>query len=239
MTGWEVRPRNAGNQRWQRGLIVVLLLALPLAFWGGLLWGERDTQAALAEQQTLRAHLDQQARQVAVLQLRLAQVGSGDKVGQQADEQNRLTIKLLEEQIFALQQDLSAYKGVLAPDSRRDGLRIRAFEVQGTDRPRHFRYKLLLSRVGPDDQSLTGQLTVTLEGLQDGKAVSLPLASLSPELAAQTIPFAFKHFQAIPEAARFADLELPAGFEPQQIEVRAEVQGHKPLVRTFKWNDKK
>lgn len=239
MSGWEVRPRNSRRQGWLRGLLLVLLAIMPLAFWGGVLWGERGRAAALAEQQALTAQLARQELQLQALQLRLAEVGSGEKVGLQADEQNRLTIKLLEEQVFALQQDLSAYKSVLAPDSRREGLRVRAFEVQGTDNPLVFRYKLLLSRVGTADQALKGQLNVMLEGRQDGKAVSLSLASLSRDLASQAIPFAFKHFQAIPEAARFAELELPAGFEPQQIKVHAEVQGQKPLVRTFKWDQKK
>jgi hypothetical protein len=129
----------------------------------------------------------------------------------------------------------------LAPASRREGLRIRTFELQATDRPLHFRYKILLSRVGKDDKPLVGQLVVTVEGRQGSKAVSLQLATLTQDLpdqfSGQAIPFTFKHFQAIPEAGRFAELKLPDGFVPQQIRVRAEVKGEKPLERTFKWID--
>ncbi|WP_372865784.1 DUF6776 family protein [Pseudomonas sp.] len=172
---------------------------------------------------------------------RLVVVSSGERVAQQANEQSRLTIKLLEEQIFKQQQDLASYRGVLAPASRREGLRIRAFELQATDRPLHFRYKILLSRVGKDDKPIEGQLVVTVEGRQDGKAVSLELAALTQNLpdqfSGQVIPFAFKHFQAIPEAGRFAELKLPDGFIAHQIRVRAEIKGEKPLERTFKWID--
>ncbi|MET1077218.1 MAG: DUF6776 family protein [Pseudomonas sp.] len=239
MAGWEVRPRNLRGERWLRGVTVVLLLALPALFWAGQQYQLRQTHAVLAQQQVLRAQVDEQAKQLEQLRQRLALRTSGEQVGQQANEQSRLTIKLLEEQIFALQQDLAAYEGVLAPASRQQGLRIRAFDLQPSATPRLFRYKVLLSRVGNDDQPLSGQLEVTLEGQQHGKAISFPLTQLSAELGGRPIRFAFKHFQAIPDAARFAELELPAGFEPRLIRVRAEVQGEKPLESQFKWNDKK
>ncbi|MEX6501809.1 DUF6776 family protein [Pseudomonas zhanjiangensis] len=183
----------------------------------------------------------EQEQEIDRLRQRLAVVSSGETVAQQANEQNRLAIKLLEEQIFKQQQDLAFYKGVLAPASRREGLRIRTFELQATDIKGVFRYKILLSRVGKDDQPLAGQLRVTVEGRQGGKEVSLELASLAQGDAdgarEQAIPFAFKHFQAIPEAGRFAELMLPEGFSPRQVRVRAEVKGEKPLERTFKWID--
>ncbi|MHA6495480.1 DUF6776 family protein [Pseudomonas borbori] len=197
------------------------------------------SQAAVLQAQPAQARVVELERELDQARQRLAVVGSGEKVAQQANEQSRLTIKLLEEQIYKQQQDLAFYKGVLAPGSRRDGLRIRTFELQATDRPRHFRYKLLLSRVGKDDQPLEGQLTVTVEGRQGDKDVSLPLAELTrgmpDQLAEPVVPFSFKHFQALPEAGRFAELQLPAGFEPSQVKVRAEVKGEKPLERTFKW----
>lgn len=241
MAGWEVRPSDPRRAGRVRLALLLLILAVPAAFYAGTWWQARSTQALLAEQQALEVRLSEQEQELDRLRQRLAVVSSGEKVTQQANEQNRLAIKLLEEQIFKQQQDLAFYKGVLAPASRREGLRIRTFEVQATDKPQHFRFKLLLSRVGKDDKPLVGQLQVTVEGRQDGKEVSLELAALTQglpdELPEQAIPFAFKHFQAIPEAGRFAELRLPEGFEPSQVRVRAEVKGEKPLERTFKWID--
>ena len=241
MAGWEVRPSDPRRAGRVRLALLLLIFAVPLAFFAGAWWQARSTQAFMAEHEVLQTRLSEQERELEQLRQSLVVLSSGEKVAQQANEQNRLTIKLLEEQIFKQQQDLAFYKGVLAPASRREGLRIRAFELQATDRPRHFRYKLLLSRVGKDDKPLQGQLRVTVEGRQGGKDVSLELADLTQglpdELSDQEIAFTFKHFQAIPEAGRFAELKLPAGFEPRQVRVRAEVKGEKPLERTFKWID--
>lgn len=241
MAGWEVRPSDPLRARRVRLALLVLVLAIPAGFYAGSWWQARSTQAVLAERQAMQARLVELEQENDRLRQRMAVLSSGEKVAQQANEQNRLAIKLLEEQIFKQQQDLAFYKGVLAPASRREGLRIRTFELQATDRPRVFRYKLLLSRVGKDDKPLQGQLQVTVEGLQGDKDVSLALASLTQEsgdpLREQLIPFAFRHFQAIPEAGRFAELKLPEGFTPRQVRVRADVKGEKPLERTFNWID--
>lgn len=241
MAGWEVRPSDPRRGRRIRLAFLLLVLAIPAAFHAGGWWQARDVQAQVDHTGSLETRLREQEQELDMLRQRLAVAGSGEKVAQQANEQSRLTIKLLEEQVFKLQQDLAFYKGVLAPASRREGLRIRAFELQATDTPRLFRYKILLSRVGKDDKPLEGQLEVTVEGRQAGKDSSLELAGLTHGLAEpldkQVIPFTFKHFQAIPEAGRFAELKLPEGFEPVQVKVRAQIQGEKPLERTFKWID--
>jgi hypothetical protein len=239
MPGWEVRPSDPGRTRRLRMLGLLLVLCIPLAFYAGW-WWQQHLHPIVVEAQSAAAPDEELMREVEALRQRLAVVSSAEKVSQQANEQSRLTIKLLEEQIYKQQQDLAFYKGVLAPATRREGLRIKTFELQATDRPEHFRYKILLSRVGKGDTPLEGQLQVSVVGMQDGQAVTLELAALTaglPDaLAEQPIAFAFKHFQAIPEAGRFAELKLPEGFVPHEIKVRADVQGEKPLLRTFKWN---
>jgi len=245
MAGWEVRPNDPRRQRRLRVALMLLLLALPAAFWAGQWWrgheiGEVDKAAGQHEQLLLR--LAEQERELEQLRQRLAVVSSGESLQQRANEQSRKTIKLLEEEIFKQQQDLASYENVLAPGNRREGLRIRAFELQATEQPRHFRYKLLLSRVGRDDKPLAGRLQVTVLGRQNGQDLSLELAALTQgfpdSLAEQSIPFSFQHFQAIPEAERFAELMLPEGFEPLQVKIQAEVEGEsKALEHTFKWID--
>lgn len=241
MEGWEVRPANSGRTRRQVLAWLLVLAMVPLAFYAGGYWQmqQAGVQAQLQSPEQLNRVAELEG-QLDRLQQRVALLSSGEKLSQQANEQSRLTIKLLEEQIYKQQQDLAFYKGVLAPASRREGLRVRTVEVQATDTPGLFRYKILLSRVGKSDEPLAGQLQVSLVGQQGSDTLTLELApltqGLADALAEQSIPFAFKHFQAIPEAGRFAELQLPEGFVPHEIRVRAEVEGEKPLLRTFKWN---
>lgn len=240
MAGWEVRLSDPGRARRRRVFVLLLVLCIPLAFYAGS-WWQHYMQPAVAVGQPVESERDEQLlRDLEELRQRVAVLSSAEKLSQQANEQSRLSIKLLEEQIYKQQQDLAFYKGVLAPASRREGLRIRAFELQATDSPELFRYKILLSRVGKGEAPLEGQLHVSIVGKQGEQDVTLELAALSADLPdalpEQPITFVFKHFQAIPEAGRFAELKLPEGFVPREIKVRAEVQGEKPLLRTFKWN---
>ena len=176
--GWEVRLSDPRRERRRRLLLVMLVLAVPAAFALGWYWPQTQPQQRPEDTQALLARLAEQDQELELLRQRLAVVGSSDKVTQQAMEQNRRTIKLLEEQIFKQQQDLAFYKGVLAPASRREGMRIRAFELQATDQPQRFRYKLLMSRVGASDEPLQGRLHITVEGQQNGKSATLELLSL-------------------------------------------------------------
>ena len=233
--GWEVRLSDPRRERRHRWLQLLLVLAVPAAFALGWYWPQVQPQQTPEDTHALLTRVAEQEQELELLRQRLAVVGSSDKVTQQAMEQNRRTIKLLEEQIFKQQQDLAFYKGVLAPASRREGIRIRAFELQATDAPQRFRYKLLMSRVGTSDEALQGRLRITVEGLQDGKPAMLELAALSDEVSESSIAFSFKHFQSFPEAGRFGELQLPEGFEPRQVKVQAEVEGDKPLSRTFEW----
>ena len=241
MAGWEVRLHDPARARRVRVFVVLLVLCIPLAFYAGSFWQQQRQPAVQMEPASVAVRDEQLLREVDELRQRLVVLSSAEKVSQQANEQSRLSIKLLEEQIYKQQQDLAFYKGVLAPASRREGLRIKTFELQATDRPEHFRYKILLSRVGKGETPLEGQLQVSIVGKQGEQDVTLELAALTaglPDaLPGQAIAFAFKHFQAIPEAGRFAELKLPEGFTPREIKVRAEVQGEKPLLRTFKWNN--
>lgn len=233
--GWEVRLSDPRRERRRRWLQLLLVFAVPAAFALGWYWPQVQPTQAAEEPHALLTRVAEQEQELELLRQRLAVVDSSDKVTQQAMEQNRRTIKLLEEQIFKQQQDLAFYKGVLAPASRREGIRIRAFELQATDVPLRFRYKLLMSRVGASDEALQGRLRITIEGQQNGKPAALELSALSDEVSESSIAFSFKHFQSFPEAGRFGELQLPEGFEPRQVKVQAEVEGDKPLSRTFEW----
>lgn len=221
---------------WRRLVPIALLLALPAAFYAGAWQSERRVSERLDQARVQGEQLQVRSAELEQLRRQLVVQESGTRLAQQAGEQSRQTIKLLEEQVFQLQQELATCKEVLAPASNREGLRIRSFELQSTAEPRRFRYKILLSRVGPDEQVLEGSLQVELRGRLGGRSRNLPLVELAEAVPADGLPFAFRHFQAIPEGGQFAELELPEGFEPLEVHLRARIKGlRQPLERSFRW----
>lgn len=236
---WEVKTLDPRQQRRRRRLLVALLVALPLIVYGAYWKGGEDSRARILELESLEQHYEQLSRELEQSQQMQAVLSSGERLGRQANEQSRQTIKLLEEQIYKLQQDLAFYKGVLAPASRREGLRIRSFELQSSEDPLLYRYKLLLSRVGTDDKPLEGQVRISVVGKRGGEEVELDLGELSGDWKGPT-SFAFRHLQAFPEGARYAELRLPEDFTPSEVKVRADIKGQRqPLERTYNWNEEK
>jgi hypothetical protein len=236
MGGWQVMPVTPGRS-WRRRLLCgALILCIPLAFYAGGLWQQGRSAPATGSLQSEQHEgaLEELRQQLAVLQ-------SADQLSQQANEKSRLTIKLLEEQIYQQQQDLAFYKGVVAPESRQNALNIKAFELLPTEMEGRYRYKVLLNRLGKGDKPLQGQLHISVTGRQDGKTLRLPLAELVkgvPDAQEAPIAFVFKHFLAIPEAAQFAELQLPPGFVAEKVMVRAEIKGQKDVVQTFELHKK-
>lgn len=241
MTGWEVRPSNRAQERRLRVALVALLIALPLAFYAGSWWQARANQGQAQAFTAMQGQVEEQARELDELRQRMAVLSSGEQLAQQSNEQSRQTIKLLEEQNFKQQQELAFYKGVLAPDSKVNGLLIRSFDIHATETPGLYRFKLMLSRIGKDDKPLQGRLNVQLEGSLNGKAKNLPLIQLSGDLpdgsTDKAIPFAFKHLQAIPDGGRMGELRIPEGFAPKRIRIKADVEGGKAVERQIEWTD--
>ena len=235
MSGWELQFRDPRRAWLVRLGVGALLLAVPLAFLGGRWSTGADAARSEADAQRQETLIGEQKAELERLRTEIEVLRSGERLSQQATEQSRQTIKLLEDQVFKQQQDIAFYKGVVAPASKADALEIRAFEVQGTDDPQRFRYKVMLSRLGRDDRKLDGRLKVRISGkLAPG---TLPTTSNSSRRnwARQGCRFP-PAFPVDPRRGRFAELELPKNFIPKLIDVRAELNGQsKPLQRRFDW----
>lgn len=233
---WQVRVVQPGQGRWKNAVLLLAAVLLPLAVYSGYQWRDYEVGAALDGHDELVERLAQLEEAEQALKQRQAVLESGGRLAQQASEQSRQTIKMLEGEVFQLQQDLAFYKEAVAPGSRREGLTIHAFELQPTDDARLFRYKFMLSRVGDDEKSLKGQLKIEVLGQEGNKAKRMPLHELSEQVSKDGIQFGFKHYQLYPAAGLFAELRLPEGFVPQRIRILAVVAGQKqPIERTFDW----
>lgn len=232
---WEIRVRDPRRERWQRILILLLIIAVPLTWYATRTY-ERQRYERLKDVNAGAAvKLQRQSSELEQLRRKVAVLGSGEQLTQQAMEQSRQSIKLLEAEIYLLQQELGTTKGIIGAN-RKDELQLRAFEVVPSEDPQRFFFKLFLGRTGNGSTPMAGKLAIEVRGKQGGKAVSLPLAELSRDVEAGGIPFSLRNFLAFPEGGRLAELRLPQDFSPSDIRVKASVDGERQaLEKTFKW----
>lgn len=217
------------------GLIVTLLLASPLSAWFGWEFALRSQQAVLQERDHLLVRQIELVTELDALRKSYQQLEVDLLVAREAVTEGRDVVQELELQLFRVQQDLAQYQGALSPNATLPGLRIQAFELHATDQPDTFRYKVMVTRVGEDSDSVQARLQLNVHGQQDGKSRVLALDDLTRAATADAMELNFRYFQVVPANGRGAEIVLPAGFRPEQVTLKA-VQNGKVLVeQSFEW----
>ncbi len=205
-------------------LSLVLILVGMAACFASYYWGLRLAGAELAvlrDQnaglQVKLANLDESHTEA--LQ-QLANLRLGAEVDQQANEGVRQEILTLKSQIAELEEDITFYRGLMAPTADKQGLSIGALNIVATSQPRHFEYTLVVQQLATSHELLKGYVNVTVVGYEAGVSKRVPLKLLSSDIADEDIKLRFKYFQTL-----HGELVLPDGFDPERIEVVAVATG--------------
>lgn len=208
-----------------------MLLGLLLCGWLGWMTAMHFSQKS--DYQRLRDERAGIQTELEETRLRHQQLEVDLLVARQALVDSQAAVAELEQQLFRLQQDLAQYQGALVPNAMAHGVRIQAFELQRTDIIGIFRYKIMVSRVGSESDTVQARLLLTLQGRQGDEQVRYPLKELTSSRT-EYLPLDFRYFQVVP-GNDDAELVLPLGFEPEQIELKVEHDGKIVLEQTLKW----
>jgi hypothetical protein len=118
----------------------------------------------------------------------------------------------MQSQIARLNQDLSFYRGLVQPESLIH-VKVQQMQIVPQGPPGQFHLKFVLMQTGKSDKEVNGSASLTIDGLQNGKPMSLTYAQVSPSRHL-ALAYSFKYFQDYDEP-----LELPPGFEPTRVGV--------------------
>lgn len=222
-------------QTLKTGLIVILLLASPLSAWFGWEFALRSQQAVLQERDKLLVRQLELVAELDSLRQGYQELEVDLLVAREAVTGGRDVVQELEQQLFRVQQDLAQYQGALAPNAMVPGLRIQSFELQATEKPDAFRYKVMVSRVGEDGGWVEARLEMSIHGKQEGQAVVLTLGDLAPDLPADAMVLSFRYFQVLPVNGQAAELVLPDNFQPQLVTLKAMQDDEVLVEQSFDW----
>jgi hypothetical protein len=215
--------------------VLLLMLAIPASAWQAWQAGLRSQADVVQERDRLLVQREDLLAELTAARERAQQLEVDLLVALESVSENRGMVRELEQQLFHLQQDLAQYQGALVPNATSPGIRIQAFELLPTEDTERFRFKVMVSRVGDEDDTVQAQLRMQVHGMQDGEMTSMPLADLTDADDADGIALDFRYFQVVPTPGTQWELRLPEGFQPVRVELQAVQDGSTMVERSFEW----
>ena len=215
--------------------IFVTLLALGMAaggYYGGVINSVDEIQALSLQRDTLENSLADAEHTISSLSQRVSILEKGGEVDRKATEGVRQTVIELKAQIATLEEEVSFYKGIMAPSGNDKGLRVSKIDVTREENSNRYRYSIMLTQVADNRSYISGLAAVNVVGLMNGERVILPLRDLDSDVTELGVKFRFRYFQEIS-----GTLTLPAQFVPEQVQVVSQSTGSKAqrVEETINW----
>jgi uncharacterized protein DUF6776 len=218
-----VRVRHK-KRRWP--LIILVALAW-FASIGAALLLTQQTENFVDRAEINRAHKEQDA-----LLQRITVLERSEQVARAAYGDLQQNLKDRQEEISALRADLAFYSR-LTNGSKLEALNVHGVHLQAAASPRVYNFSITLTQTLKSGQIATGHMRVSVNGVRDGKLVTLGWGDLAPNQDGSGLPFSFKYFQQIT-----GTLMLPDKFTPNRIRVEADAAGDMGKVdQEFAWVD--
>ncbi len=233
---------NANKPRQLRGVqrdrifviggIVCGLIIIWIAFELGQIRAGHNGLEALQRYGEFEAQLDAAGKQNNELHSKIALLETGRKIDEEAYSQVGQQLVELQNKILAQQEDLAFYRGIVA--DQQTGLRVQDLELLASSEPESFSLRLVLAQALRASQRISGSAKLQVEGVSDGKPLTLGLAELGVDAAQRKslTNFSFRYFLSLE-----ADLVLPEGFVPERVIVTLTPKGKrtKAVEKTFDW----
>lgn len=205
-------------------VIAVVVVVALLSYWQGGQLLRAEHQQLSSDFQRVSAQLKQVAAryQDASQQLTNAKVGSD--IDRQAVNEVRSVIGEHKQTINQLNEEITFYKGLMAPTEREQGLGIRSWELYPGSAKGRYHYKLVLQQLALKHTVLKGSVQVDIIGRRNGIEETLSLDILSGQLDGKGIKLRFKYFQYVD-----GELQIPVGFVPERIDIVARATSPKKV----------
>ena len=222
---------------WRMFFITAFIAGAVISALVGFAYGYYQTLLTQETAQAGHAELERELESVQLensdLNRKIAILDRSSVMDQHANREVQETINGLRDRVAELEQDIVYYRGVVAEEIEDTGLIISRLEIDGTNDPRIYNYKLVVRQRDADgDTYLLGHVNVSLLGRKNDKLVIIPLRDISAEQDELDIRLRFRYFQNIE-----GELALPEGFEPERVQIAAVETApiEKTLDQDFDW----
>lgn len=154
------------------------------------------------------------------LQQRITVLERSEQIVKVANADLQQTIREREEEIAGLRADLAFYNRLTGGNTKREGLAIQGLQLSAVNNLSAYNFIVTLTQNLKKGQMINGHLSLSIEGVKDGKLQTMGWSNLGHAAQSAGLEFGFKYFQRIN-----GTLMLPEGFVPNRITVVADASG--------------
>ncbi len=228
-----LQQHGAGRTYAVRALLLGLVLVIGyLVFEFGRIRAGYDVGDAASDRQTYEDHIMTLDDEIVELNQEVALLKTHRDVDSKAYKEVEVSLTALQAKIQEQRDAIAFYRGIVSPSDRNSGLRVQDMRVTRGKAEREFNVRLVLVQAMKHDRKVSGDVHLSVEGVQDGVDTTYAFAQLLPEKAEKRWAFSFRYFQDFSR-----QLVLPDGFTPERVhvEVRSRTRSIASIEESFAW----
>lgn len=231
------------NQPWRKTALVGGSVALiAVAAWGlfsytrastvsGFESAKLEVEELREERRALTRDLRAARDEIARLKEQVVYVQRSTEIDTQACESVRVSLTDLQTEAADLREQLAFYRGIVAPEQSRAGVRVYEFKLSAGSVAGNFRYDLVLIQSVRHDRRVAGRIEVQLIGRRGSTEQRLSLSDLAVG-EARNLVFSLKYFEEFS-----GEFRLPQGFAPERVVVTLvpAAEGAPQIEEAYEW----
>lgn len=228
-----LQMHGAGRTWVVRGLLLGLIaISGYLIFEFGRINAGYDIVDAANDRQAYEDHITALDDTIVALKQEVALLETHREIDREAYKEVEGSLAALQSKIQEQRDAIAFYRGIVSPVDGNSGLRVQDLKLTRGRAEREFNLRLVLVQAMQHDRKVSGNVSLIVEGSQNGVETSYTLTQLIPAQADKGWAFSFRYFQDFDR-----QLVLPEGFTPERIrvEVRSKTRSIESIEASYAW----
>jgi cell division protein FtsB len=213
-------------------IAVLVLVCAYLVYEFGRIQANYNIVDAGHERDAYEARIVSLSEEIESLKETIARLETNRDIDSSAYQDVESSLLELQEKIQEQAAEIAFYRGIISPADGVAGLRVQDLRLSRANTERTYNVRLVLVQSLKHDRTVSGDVNLIVEGVQNGSEVSYPYAQLLATEADSNWAFKFRYFQDFDR-----EIILPDGFTPEsiRIEVQSKTRSISSIEESFAW----
>ena len=213
-------------------IAVLVLVCAYLVYEFGRIQANYNIVDAGHERDAYEARIVSLSEEIESLKETIARLETNRDIDSSAYKDVESSLLELQEKIQEQAAEIAFYRGIISPADGVAGLRVQDLRLSRANTERTYNVRLVLVQSLKHDRTVSGDVNLIVQGVQNGSEVSYPYAQLLATEADSNWAFKFRYFQDFDR-----EIILPDGFTPEsiRIEVQSKTRSISSIEESFAW----